>query len=386
MEDEHVEALDRMLQSGDPANGLEFLISHYRAAGDLTQLFEARLMKKRLELGLPLIQTEAISGASEASEAYQQSMINIAREVGELALERRDIPGAWRYFRAIGEPSRVAAEIELLADDEGSDALIDIAFQQGANPAKGLAFILAQHGMCRAITAFGMYAVSNGRADCIAILVRKIHAEVLERIARTIESQEGARPASSNLSEIISGREWLFGEYDTYVDTSHLFSLLPYATEIDDRDILELFRQLCDYGSRLSAMFQARGQAPFESPFVDYGHYVHARLGIDTDDHIQHFRNKLAESDPEETGTAPAELLVNLLVELQRYEEAVEVSRQSLSDLTYELTCPSILRLCHLAGDYSQMRQIAGKAGDYLSYLAATVLERKHSQTSELVR
>jgi hypothetical protein len=377
MDDEQVRTLDGMLQGGDTASSLDLLISHYRDMGNFALFFESRLMKKRLELGLPLIQTEALS--SVGSDVYQQAMIDIARETGELALERGDIAGSWRYLRAIGEPARVAAEIERLSDDEGSDALIDIAFQQGAHPAKGLAFILAQHGMCRAITAFGMYPVRDGRAECIALLVRRIHSEVLERIGRTVESQEGAKPSSNNIAEIVSEREWLFGEYDTYVDTSHLLSLIPYATEILDREILELLRQLCEYGSRLSPMFQSRGQPPFDSPFLDYGHYIQARLGINTEEHVQHFRTKLAESDPEETGTAPAELLVNLLVELQRYDEAVEVSQGNLSDPSYELTCPSMLRLCQLAGDFSQMKRIARERGDYLSYVAASVLEREHT-------
>jgi hypothetical protein len=377
MDHEQVGALDDMLRCGDAASSLDLLISHYRNTGNIALFFEARLMKRRLELGLPLIQTKALSSAD--SEDYQQAMIDIARETGELALERGDLVGAWRYFRAIGEPARVTAEIERLSDDEGSDALIDIAFQQGAHPAKGLAFIVAQHGMCRAITAFGMYPVQNGREECIGLLARRIHAEVLERIGRTVESQEGAKPSSNNIAEIVSGRDWLFGEYDTYVDTSHLLSLLGYATEIDDPEILELFRQLCEYGSRLSSMFQSRGQPPFDSPFVDYNHFIQARLGIDTEANLQHFRNKLAESDPEETGTAPAELLVNLLVELQKYEEAVAVSQRSLSDPAYELTCPSTLRLCQLAGDFRRMKQIARENNDYLSYVAASVLEREHA-------
>lgn len=379
MDNQQLRVLEDLLQSGDPAGSLDFLISHYRATGNLALLFEARLMKRRLDLGLPLIHTEALSShASEASVQYEHSMIDIARETGNLALERHDIPTAWRYLRAIGEPSRVAEEIERLSDDDGSDVLIDIAFQQGVHPAKGLAFILAQHGICRAITAFGMYPVRSSRADCIALLVRKIHAEVVERIGRTIESQEGSKPATNNLSELMTGREWLFGEYDTYVDTSHVLSLLPYAPEIEDREVLELVRQLCDYGARLSPMFQSRGQSPFEDPFVDYGHYIQARLGNNPDEHVQHFKNKLTQSDPEETGAAPAELLVNLLVDLERYEEAVDVSLHNLSDESYELACPSILRLCHMAGDYGRMKEIARESGDYLTYIAATVLEREH--------
>jgi hypothetical protein len=293
-------------------------------------------------------------------------MIEVAREVGELGLERRDILGAWPYFRAIGETSKIAAAIESLQGEEGSDAIIEIALQEGVHPCKGLEFILARHGMCRAITCFGMYPIRSGRADCINLLVRNLHAEIVDRIGTAIESQEGVKPDARSIPELISGRDWLFGEYDTYVDTSHLLSLLPYSVETSDRAVLELFRQLCEYGKHLSAMFQSSGQPPFEQPFIDYGHYVEARLGMNVEDHVLHFRRKLAESDPEEAGTAPAEVLVNLLVELHRYSEALDVSVNSLSDQS--------LRLCHLAGNYARMRELAREKGDSLSYLAATVL------------
>jgi hypothetical protein len=386
MEDEPVRALDRILDSGDAAGALEFVISHARSTRNPSLLFEARLMKKRLELGLPLIQTEASSEfPRETRSAYDQAMIEAARDAGDLALEHGDIPGAWPYFRAIGEPSRVAAAIEKVRDNEGIETIIAIAFQEGVHPAKGLELILAQQGICRAITSFGMYPVQNGRAQCIALLVRHLHSEVLDRMGRAIESQEGVRPATGSIVDMLTGRDWLFGEYNCYVDTSHLHSMLPYCLEVTDREILQLFHELCEYGKRLSEMFQSRGQPPFEQPFVDYGHYIEALLGMNVDAHILHFREKVEQCDPDETGTAPAQLLVNLLVQLGRYEEAVEVSLRYLSDEPYELACPSVLRLCHLAGDYDRMREVARQKGDFLSYLAASVIGRERVETPEPV-
>ncbi len=192
------EVLDRFLDSGDRAGGLDFLIEHFRATANFRLLFEAKLMKKRLELGLPLIQTESSSEfPSELRGDYDEAMIVAAREAGTLALKNGNIAQAWPYFRAISEPEPVFNAIEQVQPGESSEAIINIAIGEGLHPAKGLELILHQHGMCRAISTFGMYPVGKGRAECIALLVRSLHAEVTGRMARTIEAQEGSLPQPS---------------------------------------------------------------------------------------------------------------------------------------------------------------------------------------------
>ena len=85
---------------------MDYLIEHFRAEKDVRGFFDAKLMKTRLELGLPLIQTESSSAFPEDKRVqYDQAMIAAARETGMLALQHNDIPRAWPYFRAIGERS-----------------------------------------------------------------------------------------------------------------------------------------------------------------------------------------------------------------------------------------------------------------------------------------
>jgi hypothetical protein len=373
MHEDRFDVLDRFLDSGDRNGGLDFLIDQFRTTGEFRLFFEAKLMKKRLELGMPLIQTESSSEfPPEVRGDYDQAMITAARETGTLALEKGDIVQAWPYFRAIGEQKPIFDAIDKVQPGESAEQIINIAFAEGVHPVKGLELILNQHGMCRAITAFGMYPDKSGRAKCINLLVRSLHAEVIERIARTIEAQEGTRPAAASIPELIGERDWLFGEYDYYVDTSHLMSLLAYSLEVTEPRTLELFHELCAYGKRLSPMFQSRGQSPFENPFVDYDEYVLAVTGVDVEERIAHFRKKVADSDPYEVGTAPAQLLVNLLVRLGRFDEAVQVSIERLSEEEpSELSCPSTLQLCNLAKDYERLKQLARDRGDVLSYIAA---------------
>jgi hypothetical protein len=371
-------AVDTALESNSPAEALDLLADEFRRSGRYDLLFEARGMRKRLELGLPLIQTEPSSSFPEhVRPAYEDAMIAAAREAGNLHLAAGNIPAAYRYLRLLGETGQIAASIENAEPGEDLDAVISIAFENGVHPVKGLDLILRNHGMCRAITAFGMHEIEKDREKCIALLVRELHGEIVNRMRHAIEQQEGAAPAQTSVPELMAGRDWLFGEYDYYVDTSHLTSLIPYCLEVTDRETLRLLDELCEYGTHLSPNFAFKAQPPFEDGYVDYGHYIKAALGIDTEEHTQHFRDKAAHCDPEIAGSAPAQLLVTLLARLDRYQEALDVFQQYLADEdpTYH-RCPNALQLCHAAQNYEQMRGVAREHGDILSYAAASLLSR----------
>jgi hypothetical protein len=337
-------------------------------------------MKKRLELGLPLIQTESAAAFPEpARRAYEQAMMEAARETGSLFLAAGNIARAWPYFRAIGEPDPVRKAIDALpssAAEEIIDPVIPIAFQEGVHPVKGLELILGRYGMCRAITSFGMYAVPEGREECIHLLVSSLYSELASNLARAIEAHEGRTPLAATVSGLIDGRDWLFGEYDYYVDTSHLSSVIQYCPDLTRRDTLLLVRELCGYGCRLSRQFQFAGQPPFEDPFLDYGMYVQALLGEDVETALAHFREKVLSADPDDVGPYPAETLVKLLVRLNRFEEAVDISVRCLRSYP-ESTCPSALQLCHMAGDHARLRELARERGDILSYFAAAAVQAK---------
>jgi hypothetical protein len=364
--------LDVVLGKGDASAGVGFLIERFREEREWPLVFEARLMKKRLEMGLPMVQTQDSSEFPEAQRAeYEAAMVEAAREVGTGFLEMGSIPRAWPYFRAIGETQPVLDALAVVKpEEEEVDALIAIAFQEGIAPARGLEILLSAHGMCRALTTFGMYAVQKDRDKCIALLARELHAEIVSRMGAEIEAREGVRPATKNLVEMMEGRAGLFGEYDYYVDTSHLVTLLPYVLEVTDASTLELFHQLCEYGKRLAPCFQGKGNAPFENPAVDYGEYVLGVLGNDVEARVRHFRRIVEESNVEMVGTAPAQFLVNFLVKMGRFGEALDVAMDHLR-YERELGCPSPIQLCRMAGDYARLKELAREKNDLLSYVAA---------------
>ncbi len=362
--------VDGILASGNAEGTLDYLIERFRRDEELPLLFEARLMKKRFELGLPLIQIQdSDSLPAESRSSYEQGMVDAAREVGERYLQKGNIPRAWPYLRAIGDQAPVIKAIEQAEPGDDVDAIIAIALQEGIHPAKGLELIHKKYGMCRTLTSFGMYAVQKDRERCISFLVQEIYSEIVDRIGQAIERREGERPETRNLRELMAGRDWLFGEYDYYVDTSHLVTVLPYCQEAQDRQTLRLIDELCEYGTNLAPAFQSKSQPPFEDTFVDYGEYVRAVLGEDVDSRIAHFRGLV---ETLEGSALPAETLVNLLIRLERYQQALDVSLEFLEG-GGEGGCPTALVLCRLARNFETLKELAIEKRDVLSYVAASV-------------
>jgi len=365
------EALGPMLESGDPASSLDYLIRQFREAKEYHLLFEGKLMRKRLELGLPLIQAPNLGALPpDVQTKYQQFLVEAAQETGELFLASGDIPKAWPYLRATGDVQRVAAAIEKVESGENVDSIIEIAFMQGVHPAKGLDLAIGKFGICRALTYFGGSGGEKDREQCIGVLARGIYSELVGSLDNAIEEREGRKCGAAGITDLIEGRDWLFGEYSSYIDPSHIVSVLQYCPEVTNPETLRRFHDLCQYGKRLSANFQFPGRPPFENPFVDYDHFVQALLGVDVDEHIDHFRKKMAAA--ETAGNWPAQILVNLLVRLDRYKEALEVSLEHLPGAhASEIACPTAQQLCELAGDFDRLAQLARERGDVLTYVAA---------------
>jgi len=375
MADDPFDNLESTLRSGGPEAGFDLLIGKFREEKKYPLVFEARLMKSRHALGLPLIQNERLEDLPEAKRVvHERDFMAAAREVGGLFLADGDIPRAWPYFRAIGDSAPVAAAIEKLQPQENQDPVIEIALHERVHPRKGFELILGNYGICRAITFLEQYPDRKTREDCIRLLVRTLHHDVVENIKRTIAKAEGAAPETRNVPELVAGRDWLFGEYDYYVDTSHLVSVLRFSLDLTDCETLGLAVELAEYGKHLSTMFQFRGDPPFEDGYDGHALYLRALIGENVDDAIAHFKTKIATSNPDDVGTAPAQTLVTLLSRLERYPEAIAVSLEHLRETDpNQLICPSVFQLCQMSGDYDRLRSLARERGDLLHFAAAAL-------------
>src|SRR5579862_19271 len=330
-------------------------------------------MQKRLELGLDPIQAASLEEIpADVRPAYERAFVEAARECGGLFLADGDIVRAWPYFRAIGEPAPVADAIEKLTPGAGEqEAVIGIAFQERANPRKGFELILGQYGICRAITCFEQYPVPAGREESLHLLVRSLYEELARGLRHTIGQRFGVEPDAASVAELMKDREWLFEGNSYYVDSSHLISILRYSLDLEDPAVLRMAAELADYGTRLSPMFMFKVDPPFDDVYRDHFIYLRALLGGDVDAAIAHFRQKVEANPPEVAGTAPAQVLVTLLVRLERYQEAIAVSLAHLDGVPAgQLGCPNMMQLCQMAGDWEQLKRLARERGDVLSFTA----------------
>lgn len=365
--------LERTLETGGPEAALELLIKRLEQERRHAEWFNARLIEQRHRLGL-LLSEPPQELAEPVRREYDAALVEAARQAGSRLIEDGQIARAWTYFRAIGDTAPVAEAIERLAPEQADDEVLAVALQERVNPRKGFELVLANHGTCRAITVFSQYPDPATQEECLHLLTRTLYEELRQNLARVIGRREAAAPETASIPGLITGRDWLFGEYDYYVDTSHLISVIGYSRESERRDTIRMAREMAEYGKRLSASFRYQGEPPFENFYEDHGIYLDALLGIDTDRGVAHFHRKAEQTDPETMGTFPAQVLVRLLLRINRPAEAVKVFEQFLSrsDPNY-LACPDYSQLCRLAGDFDKLRQLARERQDPVAFLEAAL-------------
>jgi len=375
MESSTFEALEQAFRSDGPAAVFDRLIRTALEAKDYRLLFGARLMQTRHSLALPLIETEpAINLSGEQLSSYQDALNSAAREAGQLYLADGDIVTAWTYFKALGDPSPIAAAIEKGDGGEQLDRVIEIAFNEGVNLRKGFELILEHQGICRAITLFGSIRDYASRQHCLRLLVNALYGQLTNGLKETIAAVEGAAPDRTSLAELIASRPWLFEGNSSYIDSTHLTAILRFTPELEDAGSLRMAVEMADYGRRLAPMFHFRGDSPFEDTYADHAVYLGALLGEKVDDAIAHFRKKATETLSAEGDTTPAEVLIELLIRLGRYAEAIHASLEFFPNSNAApLSCPSAIQLCQIAGDYRQLRELALEHGDLLAFTAAVI-------------
>jgi hypothetical protein len=379
--------LQRTLTANGPDAAIEQLCTALREKNDYANLFYALLLKKRHELGVSPVPTEASQALPEAVHApYEDAIREAGRLVGNLYLQQGDIPRAWAYFRMIGEPEPVARTLEQhrFKEDEDSQAVIEIAFHHGVHPRKGFDWILERHGICSAITTVNSteFPQPEVRDYCIRGLVRALYDQLQQRLLDEVTHHEGKAPADTSVRALITGRDWLFVEDYYHVDVSHLSSVVQMSIHLSPSEELDKARELCAYGERLSGRFQYPGEPPFENQYRDYGVYLAILAGDRVEEGIAHFRQKVETADPETVGSMPAEVLVNLLVRLKRPREALAIARRYLAgNESMRPSCPSITELCRQTSDYQTLAEIAREQADPVHFLAGLLAAKRQPVT-----
>src|SRR5262245_4222294 len=286
-------------KTAGPAAAIDHLISVLRTEKRFHPLFDALLMKTRLELGLGLVRPTSLKDVPEEKrDEFEKLYIDAAREIGQLLLDENQIPQAWNYLRAINEPQKVAEAIARLPEGESvADEVIEIALFQGVAPARGLALYTASHGTCSTITAFEQISqqlAPDVRRECAQALVRKLYDDLRENVQHDVARRQPMNSPGQSLRELIAGREWLFADDSYHIDVSHLNAVVRFARALDATcPELDLALQLAQYGERLAKQYQYAGNPPFDDFYPAHIQYFKALLGTDRDSALAYFRAKI---------------------------------------------------------------------------------------------
>jgi hypothetical protein len=384
MEQAVFEELRQGLESEGPGPTIDRLCAILRAEKDYSGLFYALLLKKRHELGVCPIPTGPSQELPEsAHEPYENAIREAGRLVGQLFLDQGDIPRAWAYFHMLGEHEPVAKAIESFkpGQDEDIQQVIDIAYHQGVNPKRGFDLILERYGICNAITTVSSQELALPpaiREYCVKRLVVALHTELCERVEAEIARKEGRQPALHGVRELLAGRDWLFDDDFYHIDTSHLSAVVQLSVHLTPGPEVDLAMQLCEYGKNLSPRFLSPGDPPFENLYHDHLQFLSVLAGKAVETGLSHFRTKAEKADPENDGTRPAEVLVNLLLKARREKEALDVAQKYLASADPRmLICPSVSELCQRTGDFRALAEVARNQKDLVHFLAGLIASRQ---------
>ena len=371
--------LDRSLAESGPSGALDRLVAAMEARDDPRGLLDALLLQARHELGLPPVLGGSLAELDEPVRSkYEERYIEAIRRVGSRMLAKGDIAGAWPYFRAIGEKEAVAAALdayELGVGDGSVGHVVEVAFTQGVHPRRGFELILDHFGICSAITSFESLPPDEAiRVACAQKLTERLYDHLVSSLRDEIERRgQPMPPHGTSIPDLIAGRDWLFFDDAYHLDVSHLAAVVRVAPILEDRHALARAVELTDYGAKLSDRHKYAGDPPFERLYEDHGLYLRALIGVGEEDAIRHFRDALPALDPEGEGeTFPAQILVRLLVRLNRLEEAIDVSAEHLAGVPEAmLMVPGVSQLCERAGRMDRLAEVARAQADPVRYASA---------------
>jgi hypothetical protein len=385
---EPFDELRSAIAGGDVAKTLDHLVELLRDQKRYHELFDALLMRGRLRLGLPIVLAGSLDELAEPLRSQvEQAYIEACREVGLALAAAGQLRESWMYLRPVADPALVAEVLEKIEpNDDNLQDLIEIAVHEGMAVPLGYRLVLERYGTCNAITMFDGVFAGRPRRDQQAaadLLVRHLHRELVANLRADIQRQEGAEPAGQMLAELVHDRDWLFGEHNYHVDTTHLASVARFSRVLEDPAALRLALDLTAYGRRLHRQFQFPGEEPFKDTYPAHALFFQAMLGENADEALAYFRTRAEELGTEQSGTLPAEVYVALLAHQQRYDEALAAAARWLPPGTRTTGfAPNLMELSRRAGRFDRLIEVCQERGDLVGF-AAGLVEQARQQVAK---
>lgn len=381
--------LNEALQQGGVAACLDRLIEQLAEQNKHQELFEARKMQVRQQLGLPLLSNDLPDDLNEEQRRDLEDKLidayrTVYRDVGLLMFRSGELSQGWTLLQAAGEEAAAANELRTMeVNDDNMEEFVEVALNQGVVPELGFAAVLEHYGTCNAITTYDQAMYGRPREvqqKAARLLVDHIREDLIATVKADIAQQQGSEPTEDSLAELVAERDWLFSEGSYHIDTTHLASTVRIARVCEDEDVLRQAIDLTEYGRRLQAPFQYEGDEPFKDLYPSHALFFHAVLGEQVDEALEYFRERAESVNVEQVGTAAAEVYISLLARLGRYREAAEATLAIIPPGVFtQGLAPSLFELCDNAGDFQPMIRACQERDDLLG-LAAGLIQSRLSQ------
>src|SRR5579862_4949281 len=118
--------IDEARRSKGPGAALDELIRALEASHDWHRVFDALLLKKKFEMGLPIARPASFDQIPDDRQPeFEESYIEAARRVGRAFLADNNLPQAWMYLRTVREPEAVVEALERLDAQNGLPENVD---------------------------------------------------------------------------------------------------------------------------------------------------------------------------------------------------------------------------------------------------------------------
>jgi hypothetical protein len=385
MSDSEFDKIEQICQAQGPAAAVDELVRVLEGQRDWHRLFDALLLRRKLEMGLPTVRPASFDRIPEDRQSeFEESYIEAARRVGRALLAEHNIPQAWMYLRTVREPQAVTEALDRIDAErdlpDNVDDLISVALYERAHPVKGLELMLKSRGTCNTISAFDQATAqisAEERLRGAELLVKHLYQELLQSVRRDIErrsAEQGIEPPQpGTLLEAIDGRDWLFEDGNYHIDVSHLSAVVRFARFLNpDSPELPMAAQLCGYGARLSQQFQYPADPPFDDYYGAHLEFFNVLLGGGRRKSLAYFRERLENAQETDDRRLIAYVLVDLLVRTGMLEEAALLAAEHLRDLD-ESSGFSFAQLSEEAGRLDLFRDVAREREDLIGFTAALV-------------
>jgi len=373
------------------------LVERMRRQELYPELFEARKMLHRVELGLPPVHVDSIgthtnpSGATKLDPQVQDELdrrlLDACREVGGGLMRSGRLQEGWMYLRAVGDDafaSEAMSQIE--PTQENLDLLLNLYVHEGINIGRGTELCLKMRGTCNTITMLDSIVAMRGRADqqaAVEALVKHVHQELLANLVADIKRRKPQveEPAEQTIGAWLGLVPGLLRDGTYHLDTTHLASTIRFARVLDDPQILRLAADLAEYGRQLHAQYQYSSEEPFADLYPMSLAWFRALLGEHVEAALRVFRQKAESLDIQEHGSIGIETYADLLARIGRPSEAAKYLMRSMPDGMRPFgVAPSLIELSSASGEFEPMKEHARGRGDLLGFAAA--LLQSHYKSS----